>query len=215
MSTKRPTRIALGSVLSIASALYALGCGDSHSAGGDAGGSPGSGANGGASSGANGGSTNAGGAGAGGGMNVESNSCEIDLQTFEQNGYRTCEPNDSAAVAGICGPEFAFEHGRTEVCGNFRLYAYGHDGRITCAYDSSTGTLVGGLLQGLPVQDTSCSSAAHLYFAGPAELASCPVPTIPYCDNTDSGTGGGAGGTSAGEGGAVDISTEAGAGGAR
>jgi hypothetical protein len=229
MSTKRPVRIALSSVLPILYALHALGCGgSSRSAGDEAGGGPVSDASGGASIGANGGTnggasmrlnggTNAGGAGASGSMNVARSSCELDLPTFEQNGYRTCEPNDSPARSGVCGPEFAFENGRTEVCGNFRLYAYGHDGRITCAYDSSTGNLVGGFLSGIPVQGKFCLSDTYgssTYFAGPGELASCPAPTIPYCDNTDPGTGDGGARGSGGEGGAVDVWTEAGADGA-
>jgi hypothetical protein len=122
--------------------------------------------------------------------------CKIELQTFEDNGYRSCAANDSAEVAGDCGPEFDNEYGATEVCGSFRIHAYGHAGRIGCAYDSATGDLVGGFLYGIPVPGMSCRS----YFAGPADLAACPVPTAPFCGPVlDGGSAeGGAGGASEG-----------------
>ncbi len=111
--------------------------------------------------------------------------CEIALPTFVNNGYRVCAPNDTNAVAGLCGPEFGGELGNAEVCGAFRLYAYGHDGRIGCAYDVATGELVGGFLWGLPVAGMTCGS----YFAGPAAVSSCPVPTTPYCRSAGDAAG--------------------------
>jgi len=149
-----------------------------------------------------------GGTNSGGSGGTTPTSCEIDLHTFENNGYYTCVPNDAALVAGVCDPDF-YELGTREVCGNFRLYAYGHDGRIACAYDGTTGNLVGGFLYGIPIGPSHCSTI----FAGPPALAGCPEPTTFWCRVAEGGgEGGAAGGT--GEGAAGASPAEAGAAGA-
>ncbi|HWZ90104.1 MAG TPA: hypothetical protein VNW92_14675 [Polyangiaceae bacterium] len=202
--------------------LYAAGCSGSLSAGGGAGGTGGSGASGaGGLGGAGAGGAAAGSAGACAACpffscgsystpltkpgeccpsscsSVSGDLCKIDLQTFENNGFRSCGPNDNAEVAGDCSARYG-DYGTSEVCGNFRLYADGHDGRIGCAYDSTTGDLVGGFLWGIPVGGLSCVT----YFAGPAELASCAVPSTPFCRQGAGGAQGVAGEGGAGEGGA-------------
>jgi hypothetical protein len=143
--------------------------------------------------------------GASGSSGAGGEGCEIPLAAFVDNGYRTCPPSDAAAVAGECWPQVRYEYGAREVCGNYRIYAFGHDGRIGCAYASTTGDLVGGFLDGIP---SSAPHACPIVLAGPPDLAACPVPTTPWCSDggaggaTDGGSGagsesGGAGGVSA------------------
>ena len=141
----------------------------------------------------NAGSTAGAGSGGAGEGGAGPNPCQIDLAAFEDNGYRTCPPNDNAAVAGECWPQAQYEYGTREVCGNYRLWAFGHDGRIGCAYEATSGELVGGFLYGLPSSvPVSCVAA----FAGPQALASCPAPTTLWCRDQPSETGG-AGGAAA------------------
>jgi len=149
-------------------------------------------------------STNAGAGGRGGAGNgggAGPNPCEIDLAAFVHNGYRTCPPNDSAAVAGECWPQTREDDGRQAVCGSYRLWAFGHDGAIGCAYDATSGELVGGFLYGLP---SSAPNSCVVAFAGPPALAHCPAPTTAWCRDQPSATGetGAAGGGAGGEAGA-------------
>jgi len=133
-----------------------------------------------------------------GGIDTQPSLCELDLQEFENNGLLTCDPNDDAEVAGVCGARYQFDFGTRGLCGGFRVYGSGHDGRIDCAYDPSTGQLVGGYLSGVPVSALGCVQ----YFAGPAVLASCAPPITPFCRDGGS-IQGGAGGGDAGQGGAA------------
>ena len=118
--------------------------------------------------------------------------CRIDLTTFENNGYRECPLTDGAALAGMCHPDVKGEYGTRETCGDYRIYAWGHDGRIGCAYAATSGELVGGFLWGLPVEGRDDCDAT--FVAGPPALANCPEPLTPWCRENDGQSSGGAAG---------------------
>jgi hypothetical protein len=116
--------------------------------------------------------------------------CRIDLSTFENNGYRHCPHTDTAALAGMCAPDVKGEFGARESCGDFRIYAWGHDGRIGCAYAAASGELVGGFLWGLPVEGHDVCAE---FVAGPRALAACPEPSAAWCSDDSESSGGAAG----------------------
>lgn len=86
---------------------------------------------------------------------------------------------------------------RTGTCGDSIIYQVGQDGMLTCAYDSSTHALTGGISCGIP---GLYSGECHCHSAGPASLVNCAAPQASACMDSPPGDGGSAG-----------IATEAGA----
>jgi hypothetical protein len=108
-----------------------------------------------------------GGAGAGGAPD-----CTVELSRIPY-----CDPTYSAALSTvICPPNV--DPVSLGLCGDLHLFGFGHDGYTTCAYDVSTGTLVGATSCGIPPL-YSASCACHA--AGALIGSSCAAPGVRAC----------------------------------
>jgi len=61
---------------------------------------------------------------------------------------------DAVLARGGCINE---DYDQVGSCGAFSVYAYGHDGRVTCFYDSTTRAFAGVIFDGVPIYNTECS----------------------------------------------------------
>ncbi len=95
-----------------------------------------------------------------------------------------CPATYQAALSGAGCPAMTSDHPRVGACEGLRVFAYGHDGSRTCAYDSSTDALVGAISCGIP---PLFSSACSCHTAGQTLPDACKNPVTSAC-TTDAGT---------------------------
>ena len=95
-----------------------------------------------------------------------------------------CEPTYSAAFASVACPPNVVDPVSLGTCGKLHLFGFGHDGYTTCAYDASSGNLVGARSCGIPPLAVGTSCYCHV--AGQLIGSSCPAPGHLAC-NRDAG----------------------------